>query len=159
MNPNDMRFALTLLAVSCFAQETAPQPPAMELSPVEKKFQEQMSGVTMTGYFTVGDSAETKPDLYNIDKVVKIKDGVWNFSARIKYGTKEFKAVVAVPIQWAGDTPVITLQNYLIQGQGVYSARILIFNGMYAGTWGAQDHGGKMFGKIVKQEAPAAEAK
>jgi hypothetical protein len=57
-------------------------------------------------------------------------------------------------VKWAGDTPVLTLSNYLIKGQGVYSARILIFNGMYAGTWGAQDHGGKMFGKIVKNEAP-----
>jgi hypothetical protein len=26
---------------------------------------------------------------------------------------------------------------------------------MYAGTWGAQAHGGKMFGKIVKNDPPA----
>ena len=55
-----------------------------------------------------------------------------------------------VPVKWADNTPVLTLESYLIQGQGVYSARILVFNGMYAGTWGAQDHGGKMFGDIVK---------
>ena len=59
-----------------------------------------------------------------------------------------------VPIKWAGETPVLTLANYLIKGHGVFSARILIYNGMYAGTWGAPDHGGKMFGKIVKNESP-----
>ena len=31
-------------------------------------------------------------------------------------------------------------------------ARILIHQGRYAGTWGAPDHGGLMFGKIVKNE-------
>ena len=71
---------------------------------------------------------------------------------RIQYNKKDYKATVKVPVKWAGDTPVLMLQNYLIQGQGVFSARILIHNGMYAGTWGNQKQGGKMFGKVVKNE-------
>src|SRR5258708_14314320 len=147
-----MYLLLPLFAIVCLAQETAPPP--VELSPAEKQFQESMTNVTMTGFFTVGDGAETHEDRYTIDRVTKVKDDLWNFEARIQYGKKEFKATIAVPVKWAGDTPVLTLSNYLIKGQGVYSARILIYNEMYAGTWGAQSHGGKMFGKIVKNPPP-----
>jgi thiosulfate/3-mercaptopyruvate sulfurtransferase len=126
--------------------------PAVEMTDAEKHFQESMTNVTLTGFFTVGDAGETKEDRYSIGKITKIGPDLWNFDASIKYGTKEYKATVQVPVKWAGDTPVMTLDSYLIKGQGVYSARILVFNGMYSGTWGAKDHGGKMFGKIVKNE-------
>ncbi len=124
--------------------------PAVEMTAAEKQFAESMTNVTLTGFFTVGDAGETHEDRYTIGKITKIGEGLWNFDASIKYGEREFKATVQVPVKWAGDTPVLTLESYLIKGQGVYSARILVFNGMYAGTWGAQSHGGKMFGKIVK---------
>ena len=77
---------------------------------------------------------------------------IWSVT---QYNKKDYKATVKVPVKWAGDTPVLTLSNYLIAGQGVFSARILIHNNMYAGTWGNQSKGGKMFGKIVRNEAPA----
>src|SRR5882757_8207134 len=125
------------------------------MNAAEKDFQTAMTNVTLTGFFTVADSNETHVDKYTIEKVVKIKPDTWNFNARIQYGGRDFKATVAVPVQWAGDTPVLTLNQYLIQGH-VYSARILIHKGRYAGTWGASDHGGLMFGKIVKNE-PAAQ--
>jgi len=126
--------------------------PAVSMNALERSFAEGMANVTLTGFFTVGDSGETHEDRYTIGKITKIGDDLWNFDASIKYGTHEFKATVQVPVKWAGDTPVLSMENYLIKGQGVYSARILVFNGMYAGTWGAKDHGGKMFGKIVKNE-------
>ena len=47
---------------------------------------------------------------------------------------------------------VLTLSNYLIKGQAVFSARILIHGDMYAGTWGSQSLSSKMFGKIVRHE-------
>ena len=28
----------------------------------------------------------------------------------------------------------------------------MFYRGEYAGTWGASDHGGKLFGKIVKED-------
>lgn len=145
-----MRILTSLL----FAAAALAQQPDVQMTPAEKQFQEQMTNVTMTGFFTVGDEAATQEDKYIIDKVVKVKEDLWNFDARMQYGQREFKATVPVPIKWAGDTPVITLANYVIKGQGVYSARILIHNGGYAGTWGSQSKGGKMFGKIVKNEAP-----
>ena len=145
----------TLAALAAFAQEPAPTtvtaPIPLEMNALEKEFQTAMSNVTLTGFFTVADGQETHEDKYTIEKVVKIKPDTWNFNARIQYGGRDFKAVVAVPVQWAGDTPVLTLNQYLIQGK-VYSARILIHKGRYAGTWGAPEHGGLMFGKIVKNE-------
>jgi hypothetical protein len=133
-----------------FAQE-APLP---ELTAPEKQFQEMMNNVTMTGYFTVGDTPDTHPDRYIVERVTKVKDDVWNFEARVQYNKKDFKATIPVPVKWAGDTAVLMLSNYSIRGQGVFSARILIHNGMYSGTWGSQAHGGKMFGNIVKNELP-----
>src|SRR5689334_5520696 len=84
-----MLLLLTALSLTALAQETAP-PPAVEMNAAEKQFQEQMSNVTMTGFFTVGDSKETHEDRYTIDRVTKIKEDVWNFEARIEYNKKEF---------------------------------------------------------------------
>ncbi len=153
------RFALLLLFLNAFAFGQAPKPAEtapVEMNAAEKQFQETMSNVTMTGFFTVGDDPATHPDKYTIGRIWKIGDDLWNFEASIQYNNREFKATVKVPVKWAGDTPVLTLSNYLIQGQGVYSARILILADQYAGTWGAKDHSGKMFGKIVKNP-PAAQ--
>jgi len=145
-----------LLLTGLLAQQPAPAPsPAVELSPAEKAFQESMQNVSMVGFFTVGDSGETHDDKYTVEKIVKLDAETWAFDARIQYNKKDYKATVKVPVKWAGDTPVLTLQNYLIAGQGVFSARILIHNSMYAGTWGSPAKGGKMFGKIIRNEPPA----
>lgn len=155
-----LRFLSTLLLAAGFvaAQEATPAAPAKDAAPevvmnaVEKQFQESMSSVSLKGFFTAGDDPETKEDGYKIGKITKIGEDLWSFEASIEHNGRSFKAVVKVPVKWAGDTPVLTLSNYLIKGHGVYSARILIHGGMYAGTWGSQSHGGKMFGKIIKNE-------
>jgi hypothetical protein len=147
-----MKLAALLFVAVATTQAQDPTP----LTALEKDFQEAMTNVTMTGFFTVGDSGEPHDDKYTVERVTKSEGDIWLFAARIQYNKKDYKATVKVPVKWAGDTPVITLQNYLIAGQGVFSARILIHNGMYAGTWGNQKQGGKMFGKIVRnEEAPA----
>ncbi len=148
-----------LFAAALLAQQPAAAPTPVELTAAEKAFQESMTGVSLVGFFTVGDSGETHDDKYTVEKIVKVDAETWAFDARIQYNKKDYKATVKVPVKWAGDTPVLTLANYLIAGQGVFSARILIHNNMYAGTWGHQAKGGKMFGKIVRLEAaPAAPA-
>jgi len=117
---------LFVTALAAFAQ--------VEMNDAEKQFQESMTNVTLSGFFTVGDDPATHVDKYSIGRITKIGDDLWNFEASIQYNDREFKATVKVPVKWAGDTPVLTLSNYLIQGQGVYSARILIFADQYAGT-------------------------
>ena len=87
-----------------------------------------------------------------------MKDDIWKFEARVQYNKKDMKIAINVPVKWAGDTPVISLTNYAVPGFGTFSARVVIYDGAYAGTWGNSKHGGKMFGKLSKAE-PVVEAK
>jgi hypothetical protein len=141
-----------LYQCEAFAQDTAPA--VVTMSAVEKQFAESMNNVKMVGFFTVGDSKELHDDAYVIEKVTKVADGQWNFSARIQYGGRDVKVTLKVPLQFAGDTPVINFIRQTVQGMGTYDARVLFYKGGYAGTWGAGDHGGSMFGKIVKNDMP-----
>jgi hypothetical protein len=152
-----MRLALVpflVLTAMVWAQETPPAQP--ELTPLEKQFEESMANVTLTGFYTMGDSAELHEDHYVIEKVTKVKEDTWKFEARIQYNKKDFKVAMPLPVKWAGDTPVISLTNFAVPGMGSFTARVVFYNGAYAGTWsGGAGHGGKLFGKFAKT-APAA---
>jgi hypothetical protein len=58
---------------------------------------------------------------------------------------------IDLKILWSGNTPVITLDNLWIPGMGKFSARVLIHDGRYSGTWSHDAIGGHLFGKIVKE--------
>ena len=139
---------LCLLAAAAFAQEP-------QLNADEKRFQESMANVTLVGYFTSGDKAELKEDKYTIDRVTKVKDDLWKFEARIQYNKKDVPIAMSLPVKFAGDTPVISLTDFAVPGFGRFTARVLVYGDSYAGTWGDDKHGGKLFGKIVRN-APAA---
>jgi len=149
-----MRLAfLVVFAGFAFAQDAAPPP--VELNDAEKQFQEAMNNVTLIGYFTQGDGAELHEDKYIIERVIKIKEDTWKFQARIQYNKKDMKVGMNLPVKFAGDTPVISLTNFAVPGFGSFTARVVMYQGAYAGTWGSTGkdaHGGKMFGKIVKNE-------
>ena len=118
----------------------------------EKRFQEMMSGVTLVGHSTrANKDGVGGEERYVIDKVSKLAGDTWVIQARIKYGSHDLPVPVPVTIKWAGDTPVITLTDLAIPGLGTYTARVLLYRGQYAGTWSAKDHGGEMFGKIVRE--------
>ena len=86
------------------------------------------------------------------DQMVKKLGGKdWLITARIQYGDKDITVPLMLPVEWAGDTPVITLTDLTIPGAGTFTARVLLYRGQYAGTWSAKDHGGEMFGKIVRR--------
>lgn len=144
-------FSALILAFTALAQETAPAP---EMTPVEKQFQQSMNNVVMVGYFTAGDSTELHDDRYVIESVTKVKDRLWKFAARVQYNKKDVKVALNVPVFFAGDTPVISLTRQAVTGLGTFDTRLVIYKGGYAGTWGGGDHGGAMFGKIVKNDAP-----
>jgi hypothetical protein len=155
-----MRLLLPLLIASTvFAQDTQPPPP--EMNAAEKAFQESMVNVKLVGHYTVGDSTELQEDSYVIERVSKIKEDTWKIEARIQYNKKDMKVAMNLPVKFAGDTPVISLTNFVVPGFGTFTARVVLYNGTYAGTWsgaggrGAAPHGGTMFGKIVKNEAAA----
>ena len=122
-----------------------------QLTPAEEKFRELLTRAQLVGHYTTWANAETpRKDSYTLEKVAKLGGGLWLFVARIQYGEHDVKLPLPLVVQWAGDTPVITLDNFPVPGFGVFSARIVIHDTQYAGTWDGGDHGGHMYGRIVK---------
>ena len=162
-----MKYSLFLLPLLAFAQ-TPPAAPEPPLTSAEKQFQETLNNVTFSGYYAQGDSKELHEDRYVIERVSKVKDDMWKFEARIQYNKQDMKVAMSFPVKFAGDTPVISLTNYTVPGFGAFTARVVLYDGVYAGTWasakpgsngarvGSALHGGTMFGKIVKNPAPEA---
>ena len=148
------------IAVAQDAPVTKPAEPTQE--ELEQKFSEKLSGATLVGQFTVSDINDGKPlaqDKYQLGKVHKLPNGLWSLEARIQYGEHDVKLPLALPVKWAGDTPVISVTKVAFPGLGTYSARVLFYDDSYAGTWSGSTHGGEMWGKIVKGDAAkAAEA-
>jgi hypothetical protein len=156
---------LLLICSLAAAQETTPAKPAEPTQEeLEQKLSEKLTGAVLLGQFTVSDINDGKPlaqDKYQLGKVHKLPNGLWMFEARIQYGDKDVKLPLALPVKWAGDTPVITVTKVAFPGLGTYSARVLFYEDSYAGTWSGSNHGGEMWGKILKGDAAAkaAEAK
>jgi hypothetical protein len=120
----------------------------------DKKFAESMRNVTMIGYFTDSNKEPDKlsEDRYVIEKIVKEDADHWTFHTRIQYGKRDMPVRLKVPVKWAGDTPVISVTKMSIPLLGTFNARVLIYDGHYAGTWEGGGHGGQMFGRIEKNK-------
>jgi hypothetical protein len=125
-----------------------------DLAALEEGFRQSLSGATLVGHFTVGDRKNLREEKYTITKVSKIPGGLWLFQVRIQYGARDVTLPLPLNVQWAGDTPVITLTDLSIPGLGTYTARVLIYRDQYAGTWSGTDVGGQMFGRVVRETNP-----
>ena len=111
-----------------------------------------MSGVTLIGHSaSLKDESIAGEEKYGIEKVSKLGRETWLFHVHIQYGSHDIPVPLPVTIKWAGDTPVITITNLTIPGLGTYTARVLLYEAQYAGTWSSKDHGGQVFGKIERQ--------
>jgi hypothetical protein len=119
-------------------------------------FTKSMANCVLVGSFTVDgkDSDEPlKAERYEIESVAKASDNLWIFTARVKYGKLDTKLPITVPMEWAGDTPMVTLTNASLPGLGEgFSARVLFYEDRYAGTWQHGPVGGHMFGKIERKK-------
>jgi hypothetical protein len=156
------------IVLACGVARAQQSTPAAAAAPsreeLEKKFAETMSGATLVGNFTVVGMPGDKPlkeDRYTLGKVSKIKNesnpnsDLWSFEARIQYGDHDVKLPLALPVKWAGDTPVISVSDVAFPGLGTYSARVVVYRDWYAGTWHGGNHGGHLFGRIVREGADA----
>ena len=151
-------------------QEASPSTEKPSQEALEAKFIETMTNATMSGrWCLIKDNALTpeKEDKYTIVSVKKNDNGFWMINSRIEYGG--FNMVVPVPVkmEWAGDTPVIVVDNMGIPGGNKYSARVLVYEDSYAGTWSGPGLQGLLNGMItrtpideaaVKKDAPKSEA-
>ena len=90
-----------------------------------------MTDAERPGEATLGDP---RPETYVIETAEKDRDDWWVIVARIKFNEADVKLPVRVRVVWAGDTPVITVDDFQFPGMGKYAARVMIYRGYYCGT-------------------------
>lgn len=116
------------------------------------RFQKLLTGAKFKGSFTVDGRPlkDLHEEAYEISKVEKMpEEDLWSLTARIKYGDHDVSVPVPLYVRWAGETPVLTLDNISLPGLGTFSSRVVLHGDKYAGTWQHDDKGGHLFGHIV----------
>lgn len=115
-----------------------------------------LTGVKLKGQFTMDGKplTELQDETYEIRKVLKLKpeSDLWAIHARIKYGVHDLVVPVPLQIKWAGTTPVLTMDKMSLPGLGTFSARVVLHDNRYAGTWQHDSVGGHLFGTISPTE-------
>ncbi len=126
----------------------------------EAELATSLTGAMLVGNFTVAGqkTLNPQPERYELSSVKHLEGDNWLFVARIQYGDHDVTLPIALPIKWAGDTPVITVDKIGFPGLGTYTARVMIYDDHYAGFWSGADHGGHLFG-VVEREEDASESR
>lgn len=143
----------TIISVVFFPTIVCAEP---ELSPAQrqlfKALEENLTGATLVGRFSVtgGDDTELKQERYELKTVRHVSGELWLFQARITYGDHDVTLPLTLPVRWAGDTPVISVDEIAFPGLGTYTARVMIYADHYAGFWSGGDHGGHLFGVVER---------
>src|SRR5258708_25479915 len=149
-------FVLNFLMPVCWSQTEkravgASKPTLAEL---EKIFINTLTKATLSGHWSMiqdGQLSSEKTDRCTITSVMKLAGDAWLINARIQYGQKNIVAPIPVQVKWAGDTAVLIVDKIPVPGSGVYSARVLIYEKTYAGTWSGGDHAGLLSGTITNE--------
>ena len=117
-----------------------------------RTFAATLTQATLVGNFTeTGKGQEAlREERYEIESVEHVEGEMWLFKARITYGEKDVTLPLTLPVRWAGDTPVICVDNMGFPGLGTYTARVMIYSDHYAGFWNGENHGGHLFGLIKR---------
>lgn len=133
----------------------APEKPKATPEELEARFKAALTKAVMSGRWCsvkAGVLGEEKADKYTIVSVTKLGGDNWVINARVQFNKQDIVAPIPVQVKWAGDTPVIIVDKLQYPGGGTYSARVLIYEHTYAGTWSGGDHGGLMSGVITNEK-------
>jgi len=155
-----MAFTISVVGAEEPTAETAPTTPqasanleANTAGPEEfAAFEKLLTGSTLRGHFTLRgapEGAAPQAESYQIQSIRLLsEDGRrWLFTVSFRHGEKDWALPLPIQVEWAGKTPVITLENFKIPGMGTFSARVLFADGMYAGTWAhGTEAGGHLYG-------------
>jgi len=117
-----------------------------------------MIDVVLDGYSLIDGSSDLHEDHYAIERVSKVADDTWKFQAKVRVNDRDVRVTIPIPVKFAGDTAVISLTNFMVPGFGKFSARIMFWDGGYAGTWTNGKTHGKLFGKVNSNPASQAPA-
>ncbi len=118
-------------------------------------FEKMLSNTKLTGNFTVvgQEKKDLTPEEYTISEVKKMDEGdYWLFKVRIKYQKYNLKVPVPLEVKWAGNTPIVSLDNASVPGFGKFNARVVFHENKYSGTWSHGKIGGHLFGTIKKMD-------
>jgi hypothetical protein len=160
--------ALSLVPPPIRAQEAATptatsiEKDAAELTARIAELEKSLTGAVLVGHFTVTGrpGGDTHEERYELGDVKHLQGDMWLISARIKYGDHDLTIPLTLPIRWAGDTPIICVDEMAFPGMGTYTARVMFYRDHYAGFWTGKDHGGHLFGTLEhpaeKEAEPAA---
>ena len=155
-------FAVALLfqiTGSSRAEDAKPAAKTPTQEELEAKFTETLTKATMAGRWCPlqdGVMGPEKEDKYTIVGVKKVSGDDWVISARIQYGSRDVVAPIPVQVKWAGDTAVIIVNQLQMPTGGSYSARVLVHEHTYAGSWSGVGHAGLLNGVITNEAAPAS---
>ena len=142
-------FLVLTLAVAGLARGDEPKVKSQEER--FKAFTEMMKEVTLTGHFSILGKKESNEEAYEIKSVKKSEDGdYWLFNARIKYGGKDVPMIFPLEVKWAGNAPVIVMDEVTIPGLGTFTCRVVFEEDRYAGTWSHGTVKGQLWGTIKK---------
>jgi hypothetical protein len=129
---------------------------ASDKEALEAKLKATLTNATFTGRWASIRDAQLGPeqeDKYTIIAATKVGGDTWLIHTRIQYGERDFVAPLPVQVKWAADTPVIVVDNLgMPGGSRKYSARVLIHDDTYAGTWSGGDHRGLLNGLITRPQ-------
>jgi hypothetical protein len=135
-------------------------------APHERAFMELLRDAVLVGSFTIdqdgAERGERNSERYAIRSITKVRDDRWLVNAQITYGQLDVTVPVPVEVHWANDTPILSVTDLSIPLVGSeFTARVMFFDGRYAGTWRHGQVGGLMFGRIERgaAESPVPEAK
>jgi hypothetical protein len=131
----------------CIAEEAKPAPTPEQ----EAKFISTLTNATLKGHWALikdGQLGQDKEDAYQIVSVKKLEGDRWQINARLQYGGKTLDVPVPAQVKWAGDTAVMLFDGINLGGPRTYSARLMVFDTTYAGSWSGGDHGGMLYGLI-----------
>jgi len=94
---------------------------------------------------------ERAGDKYQIISVAKGSGDNWVVNAKLKYREQEFVLPFPVRMKFDGDTAILIVDELTIPGGGTYSARLMIYERTYSGTWKGQRGGGMLYGTITHE--------
>ncbi len=148
-----------LAATIALAQSPPATPAASVQAEREAALAAMLRGATLEGSFTMSgrgqDGTQLSREKYTLGDVKKLDGNLWLIPTRIQYGEKDLQVPITLPIEWAGDTPVVVVDNLGIPGLGAVSARVMFFADHYAGYWQHGDANGNLFGTIHRAKAAA----
>jgi hypothetical protein len=148
--------ALLTAAVAC-GQQASDNSPETTSAEREAALATMLRGATLEGSFTMTgpgrDATQLSREKYTLGDVKKLDGNLWLIPTHIQYGDKDLQVPITLPIKWAGDTPVVVVDNVGIPGLGAVSARVMFFADHYAGYWQHGPASGNLFGTIHRAKA------